>query len=92
MLATVQVTHPIEYSSGTGAGEADFEAFDFAGPAFAFGFGDAGGEVVADLCEPVALGRVGPLDGAADAPLTELTLTFGQVAECFRCRAASLAA
>jgi hypothetical protein len=65
MLATVQVTHPIEYSSGTGAGEADFEAFDFAGPAFAFGFGDAGGEVVADLCEPVALGRVGPVDGGS---------------------------
>ena len=50
-----------------GAGEADFEAFGFACPAFAFGFGDAGGQVVADLCEPVALGRVGPVDGAADA-------------------------
>jgi hypothetical protein len=48
-----------------GAGEADFEAFDFAGPAFAFGFGDAGGEVVADLCEPVALGQVGPVDGGS---------------------------
>jgi hypothetical protein len=32
-----------------GGGEADLEAFDFAEPAFAFGFGDAGGEVVADF-------------------------------------------
>jgi hypothetical protein len=48
-------------------GEADFEAFGFAGPAFAFGFGDAGGQVVADLGEPVALGRVGPVDRAPDA-------------------------
>src|SRR4029077_1870464 len=48
-------------------GEADFEAFGFAGPAFAFGFGDAGGQVVGDLCEPVALGRVGPVDRAPDA-------------------------
>ena len=32
-----------------GSGEADLESFDFAEPAFAFGFGDAGGEVVADL-------------------------------------------
>ena len=30
-----------------GSGEADFEAFDFAEPAFVLGFGDAGGEVVA---------------------------------------------
>jgi hypothetical protein len=50
-----------------GAGEADLEAFDFAGPAFAFGFCDAGGQVVADLCEPVPLGWVWPVDGAADA-------------------------
>jgi len=28
-----------------GAGEADLESFYFAEPAFAFGFGDAGGEV-----------------------------------------------
>jgi hypothetical protein len=32
-----------------GAGEADFESFDFAEPAFPFGFDDAGVEVVADL-------------------------------------------
>jgi hypothetical protein len=49
------------------SGEADGEAFDFAEPAFAFGFGDAGGQVVADLGEPSALGGVGPEHGAADA-------------------------
>ena len=32
-----------------GAGQADLESFDLAGPAFALGFGDAGVEVVADL-------------------------------------------
>jgi len=31
------------------AGEADLESFGFSGPAFAFGFGDAGVEVVADV-------------------------------------------
>ena len=31
-----------------GGGEADLESFGFAGPAFAFGLGDAGQEVVAD--------------------------------------------
>jgi hypothetical protein len=41
-----------------GSGEADLESFDFAEPAFALGFGDAGGEVVADLGEAVALGGV----------------------------------
>src|SRR4029077_8667544 len=47
--------------------EADLESFYFAGPAFAFGFSDAGGEVVADLGEEVFLGGVGPEHGAADA-------------------------
>ena len=28
-----------------GGGEADLESFGFAGPAFAFGFGDAGGRL-----------------------------------------------
>jgi hypothetical protein len=37
------------------SGEADLESFYFAVPAFAFGFGDAGGEVVADLVEAVLL-------------------------------------
>src|SRR6266516_3264443 len=50
-----------------GAGEADFEAFGFAEPAFAFGFGDAGKEVVADLGDAGPLGGVWPVQGAAQA-------------------------
>jgi len=38
-----------------GSGEADFEAFDLAEPAFAFGLGDAGVQVLADLFEPGSL-------------------------------------
>ena len=41
-----------------GGGEADLESFGFAGPAFAFGFGDAGEEVVADLFQAAPLGGV----------------------------------
>jgi hypothetical protein len=43
-----------------GTGEADLESFGFAGPAFAFGFGDAGQEIVADLFEAWPLGGVDP--------------------------------
>jgi hypothetical protein len=43
-----------------GAGEADLESFGFAGPAFAFCFGDAGVEVVADFFEAGPLGGVDP--------------------------------
>jgi len=50
-----------------GAGEADLESFDLAEPAFAFGFGDAGSEVVADFSDAGPLGGVGPEHGAADA-------------------------
>jgi hypothetical protein len=75
-----------------GAGEADFEAFDFAEPAFAFGFGDAGGQVVADLGDAGPLGRVGPVQGAAQAPLTELTPMFQQFTAGFRSLTASLSA
>jgi hypothetical protein len=39
-------------------GEADLESFGFAGPAFAFGFCDAGVEVAADFFQAVALGGV----------------------------------
>src|SRR6266436_4920882 len=56
-----------------GAGAADFESFGFAEPAFAVGFGDAGGEVVADLGDAVPLGGVGPEQRAAQVPLTEPT-------------------
>jgi hypothetical protein len=38
-----------------GGGDADLQAFGFAGPAFAPGFADAGGEVAADYLEPRAL-------------------------------------
>jgi hypothetical protein len=38
-----------------GGGEADFQSFGFAGPAFALGFGDAVQEVVADFFEAVPL-------------------------------------
>ncbi|KJY40954.1 hypothetical protein VR41_14220 [Streptomyces sp. NRRL B-1568] len=38
--------------------EADLESFDLAEPAFVLGLGDAGDEVVADLLQPAALGRV----------------------------------
>jgi hypothetical protein len=47
--------------------EADFQSFGFAGPAFAFGLGDAGGEAVADFLDPVPLGGVDPQEGAPDA-------------------------
>ena len=65
----------------------DLESFGFAGPAFAFRFGDAGQEVVADFFEAVPLGGVGAEHGAADAPLTELVAMFPQFRTCFCCRA-----
>ena len=51
---------------GLCSGETDLQAFDLAEPAFAFGFGDAGYEVVADLGQAAPLGRVGPEKRAAD--------------------------
>ncbi len=56
-----------------GGGKADLQALGFASPAFALGFADAGGQVVADLGQPWLLGGVGPQQRAADVPLTELT-------------------
>jgi hypothetical protein len=50
-----------------GGCEADAESFGFAGPAFAFGFGDAGLEVVADLFEAAPLGGVDAQERAPDA-------------------------
>ena len=70
-----------------GCGEADLESFGFSGPVFAFGFGDAGVEVVADLFQAVALGGVDAEEGASDAPLTELVAMFPQFRTCFGCRA-----
>lgn len=75
-----------------GAGEADFQAFGFAEPAFASGFGDAGGQVIADLGDAGPLGGVWPVHGASQAPLTDLTSMSRQVAACFRRRVASLSA
>ena len=49
-----------------GAGEADAESFDLAEPAFAFGLGDAGVQVVADLFEPGSLRGIGPEERASD--------------------------
>src|SRR5262249_43507514 len=54
-----------------GAGEADLEAFGFAEPAVLFGFGDARGEVVADLDQAGSLVGVGAQQRAAKVPLTE---------------------
>jgi hypothetical protein len=42
-----------------GPGEADLESFDLAEPTFSFGFGDSGGEVVADLFQTGASGGGG---------------------------------
>src|SRR5712691_11944327 len=50
-----------------GAGEADLESLDLAEPAFAFGFGDPGGEVDADFGDARPLGRVGPVHAAPQA-------------------------
>jgi hypothetical protein len=55
-----------------GGVEADLESFGFAGPAFAFGFGDAGEEVVADLFQAASLVRGDPQERAPDAGLTEM--------------------
>ena len=57
-----------------GAGEADLQAFGFAGPALEFGFGDAVVQVGADLLQPGALGWVWPQERAPDAGLTEMIL------------------
>jgi len=64
--------------------EADLEAFGFAGPAFAFGFADPGGQVVADAFQACALSWVNAEEGASDAPLTELTTMFQQFTAGFR--------
>ena len=39
-----------------GASQADLESFNLAEPAFAFGLGDAGDQVVADVRQPCPLG------------------------------------
>ena len=59
---------------GAGAGEADFQSFGLSEPAVGLGFGDPGGEVVADLDEAGAGGWVGAQERAAQAALTEMIL------------------
>jgi hypothetical protein len=54
--------------------ETDLEAFGFSVPSFAFRFGDACEEVIADVFESRALGWVGTQHRAADAGLTEMIL------------------
>ena len=61
------LTHLSEFVLGPG--EADFEALGLAEPAVGFGFGDADQEVVADLGQPPAFGRVGPEQWASDKQL-----------------------
>jgi hypothetical protein len=48
------------------SGKAQLQPFHLAEPSFAFGFGDAGEEVVADLDESVALGGVRSVKGVLD--------------------------
>jgi hypothetical protein len=57
---------------GVGGGEADAQALGFPGPAFAFGFGDAVGQIAADLLKPGALGRVRAQERAPDAAVLML--------------------
>ena len=57
-----------------GAGEADFEALGFAEPAFPLGLGDAGGQVAADVGEPLPLARLDAEERAPDTALTEMIL------------------
>ncbi|GAA2451474.1 hypothetical protein GCM10010191_81960 [Actinomadura vinacea] len=68
---------------GGRGGEADLEAFDLTEPAIGLRFGDAVAEVADDLDEAGLLVRVELEDGAADAPLTELTPMFQQFMASF---------
>ena len=62
-----------------------------AGPAFAFGLGDAGQEVVADLFQSSSLVRRHPQEWAPDDLLTELRgIAAGQEAERWRQRVTML--
>ncbi|WP_199846645.1 hypothetical protein [Streptomyces sp. CB01201] len=47
-----------------GADQADLEPFDFAEPAFTFGIGDAGDQVIADVGKPCRVGT-GQVEGAS---------------------------
>jgi hypothetical protein len=75
-----------------GVREAGAQVLGLAEPAVLLGLGNAGGQVVADLGQAGSPGQVRAQERAPDAPLTELTPVFGQVAACFRVRLASLSA
>jgi len=55
-VAAGDLFHGLEFLAGCGQG--GFQPGDLAEPAFAAGFGDAGLEVVADLCQPGLLAGV----------------------------------
>lgn len=55
--------------SPAGAGRADLQSLDFAGPAFAFGFGNAVVDVAADPLQPGALSCVWPQERVLTANL-----------------------
>lgn len=55
-----------------GSGEADLKSFDLVEPAFAFGFGNAGEQVVVDVLKAALLSLVGAEHRAAYAGVTEL--------------------
>ncbi|WP_227998872.1 hypothetical protein [Nocardia australiensis] len=58
--------HSVRFETATVAFNADRGAPNYAEPAFAFGFDDAGFEVVVDLFEPGPLGGVRPEERASD--------------------------
>jgi hypothetical protein len=72
-----------------GGGQADLQSVDLAQPALAFGLGDAGDQVVADLDQTVTLGGIGSKERAAQAALTELILKGGQPRRRRGCNAVS---
>ena len=53
--------------------EADFEALGFAEPAFPLRLADAGGQVFADVREPLPLAWLDAQERAPDTALTEMT-------------------
>ncbi len=50
-------------------GEADVQPFDLAVPSFAFGLGDAGDAIVADVSQPGPLGRIRSEERASDTSM-----------------------
>jgi hypothetical protein len=57
-------------------GEADLQPLGFAGPAFPPGLADGGRQVVADLFQPRAPGRVNAEERAPDTRFSELSAAW----------------